>query len=239
MLNILEFNKDFKKMYKTSLIKLNGTKLSNQNTFEMGHIDANTGKNINNGWQDRIRLKDYINVKPNSRYFIKSNIVTNIGLRFYDKNKKYLSYVFDKSPIVFDTPVDCYYIRFIVLTTNIDFIRIIIEPLKISQNLKIGLTFETGSINYSTGKDQNLASTLRTDFIEVQENETYKLRYYNSNIVYGLRCYDKDKNYINGEAINSNIISIPTGVNFIRLIRKDLSEPNEYLERIWKYVKKF
>ena len=134
--------------------------------------------------------------------------------------------------VIFDAPSNCYYIRFIVDRANINNIRVIIEPLKISQNLKINLTFEVGSINYSTGKDQNLASTLRTDFIEVQENETYKIRYYNSNIVYGLRCYDKDKNYLNGEAINSNIITIPSNVCFIRIIRKDLSKPYEYLERI-------
>ena len=224
MLNILEFNKDFKKMYKTNLIKLN------EKFFEVGKIDGKTGQNTD--VYGRIRLKDYISVKPNSKYLIKSNDGVNIGIRFYDKNKKYLSSYFHSRRVIFDTPTDCNYIRFIDETTNINFIRIIFEPLKIYQNLKIDLTFEVGSINYSTGQNQNLASTLRTDFIEVQENETYKLRYYNENIVYGLRCYDKDKNYLNGEAINSNIITIPTGVNFIRLIRKDLSEPNEYLERI-------
>ena len=231
MLNFLEFNKDFKKMYKTNLIKLNGK------FFELGDIDSKSGQNRYS--DSRIRLKDYITAKPNSKYFIKTNVGNNIGIRFYDKNKKYLGSCFHSRRVIFDTPPDCYYIRFIVETTDLENIRVIIEPLKISQNLKINLTFEVGSINYSTGQNQNLASTLRTDFIEVQENETYKLRYYNNNIVYGLRCYGKDKNYINGEAINSNIITIPSGVNFIRLIRKDLSEPNEYLERIWKYVKKF
>ena len=211
-------------MYKTNLIKLNGK------FFELGDINSTTGEN---SWSDsRIRLKDYISVKPNSKYLIKSNDGVNIGIRFYDKNKKYLSSYFHSRRVIFDTPPDCCYIRFIDETTNINFIRIIIEPLKILPNLKISLTFEQCSINYTTGQNQNLSSTLRTDFIEVQENETYKIRYYNENIVYGLRCYDKDKNYLNGVAINSNIITIPSGVNFIRLIRKDLSKPNEYLERI-------
>ena len=224
MLNVLEFNKDFKKMYKTNLIKLNGK------FFELGDIDSKSGQNRYS--DSRIRLKDYISVKPNSKYLIKSNVGNNIGIRFYDRDKNYLSSTSNIKKVVFDTSVNCCYIRFIDETTNINFIRIIFEPLKIYQNLKIDLTFETGSINYSTGKDQNLASTLRTDFIEVQENETYKLRYYNSNIIYGLRCYDKDKNYLNGQGIETNIISIPSGTHFIRLIRKDLSKPNEYLERI-------
>ena len=224
MHNVLEFNNDFKKMYKANIIKLDRT------FFEMGGINSSTGQNSNSS--SIIRLKDYINVNPNSRYLAQTNL-GNIGISFYDKNKKYLVPVFSNSKrIIFDTPENCYYIRFIVISRDILYMHFILEPLKISQNLKINLTFEVGSINYTTGQNQNLSSTLRTDFIEVQENETYKLRYYNENIVYGLRCYDKDKNYINGVAINSNIITIPTGVNFIRLIRKDLSNPNEYLERI-------
>ena len=177
MLNILEFNKDFKKMYKTNLIKLNGE------YFEIGSINSSNGQNENNS--NRIRVIDYISVKPNSKYLIKSNVVGNIGLRFYDKDKKYIPHaiIFNIRRVVFDTPVNCYYIRFIIEKSKVENIRGIFEPLKISQNLKIDLTFEVGSINYSTGQNQNLASTLRTDFIEVQENETYKLRYYNENIV--------------------------------------------------------
>ena len=231
MLNILEFNKDFKRMYKTNLIKLN------EKFFEVGNIDGKTGQNTD--VYGRIRLKDYISVKPKSKYLVKANVNLNIGIRFYDKNKNYIGLFSNIRRVVFDTSVNCYYIRFIIEKSKVENIRGIFEPLKISQNLKINLTFEVGSINYSTGQNQNLSSTLRTDFIEVQENEKYKLRYYNNNIVYGLRCYDKDKHYLKPDEINSNIITIPTGVNFIRLIRKDLSEPNEYLERIWKYVKKF
>ena len=224
MFNFLEFNNDFKKMYKTDLIKLN------EKFFEIGDINSTTGQN---SWSDtRIRLINYISVKPKSRYFIKSNIGINIGIRFYDKDKKYKGSVFNKRKVIFNTPVDCYYIRFLVETTDLENIRVIIEPLILQQNLKIGLKFEQGSINYSTGQNQNMAATLRTDFIEVQENEKYKLRYYNSNIVYGLRCYDKDKHYLKPDEINSNIITIPSGTRYIRIIRKDLSEPNEYLERI-------
>ena len=224
MLNFLELNNDYKKMYKTNLIKLN------KKFFEIGDINSTNGEH---SWSDtRIRLKDYISVNPKSKYLIKSNIGINIGIRFYDKDKKYKGSVFNKRKVIFNTPVDCCYIRFLVETTDLENIRVIIEPLILSQNLKIGLTFEQGSINYSTGQNQPLTSTLRTDFIEVQENEKYKLRYYNNNIVYGLRCYDKDKHYLNPGEINSNIITIPSGVNFIRLIRKDLSKPEEYLERI-------
>lgn len=224
MLNILEFNNDFKKMYKTNLIKLN------EKFFEVGNIDGKTGQNTD--VYGRIRLKDYISVNPNSKYLVKANVNLNIGIRFYDKNKNYIGLFSNIRRVIFDTPVNCYYIRFIIEKSKVENIRGIFEPLKIYQNLKIDLTFETGSINYSTGQNQNLSSTLRTDFIKVQENETYKIRYYNSNIIYGLRCYDKDKNYLNGQGIETNIISIPSGTHFIRLIRKDLSKPNEYLERI-------
>ena len=62
MFNILEFNKDFKRMYKTNLIKLNGE------YFEIGSINSSNGQNENNS--KRIRLIDYISVKPNSKYFI-------------------------------------------------------------------------------------------------------------------------------------------------------------------------
>ena len=224
MLNVLEFNKDFKKMYKTNLIKLNGK------FFEIGSINSSNGQNENSS--NRIRLIDYISVKPNSKYFIQVNVNGNIGLRFYDKNKKYTRGIFNMKKVIFDAPSNCYYIRFIIEKSKVENIRGIFEPLKIFPNLKINLTFEVGSINYSTGQNQNLSTTLRTDFIEVKENETYKIRYYNENIVYGLRCYGKDKNYLNGEAINSNIITIPSNVCFIRIIRKDLSKPYEYLERI-------
>ena len=224
MFNILEFNKDFKKMYKTNLIKLN------EKFFEVGNIDGKTGQNTD--VYGRIRLKDYISVNPNSKYLLKANVNLNIGIRFYDKNKNYIGLFSNIRRVIFDTPVNCYYIRFIIEKSKVENIRAIFEPLKISQNLKINLTFEQGSINYSTGQNQNMTATLRTDFIEVQENEKYKIRYYNSNIVYGLRCYDKDKKYLKPEEVNSNIITIPTGVKFIRLIRKDLSKPEEYLERI-------
>ena len=131
MLNILEFNKDFKKMYKTNLIKLN------KKFFEIGDINSTTGEN---SWSDtRIRLNDYITVKPKSKYLIKSNIGINIGIRFYGKDKKYKGSVFNKRKVIFNTPVDCYYIRFLVETTDLENIRVIIEPLLISQNLKISL----------------------------------------------------------------------------------------------------
>lgn len=230
MLNFLELNNDYKKMYKTNLIKINGTKLTTQKHFEMGNIDINSGQNISS--DNRVRLVEYISINPNSKYFIKSNIKSNMGLRFYDKDKNYIGSTYGNKSVVFNTAENCYYIRFIIETKELAFIRVIIEPLLLSQNLKIDLKFEQGSINYSTGQNQNLASTLRTDFIEVQENEKYKLRYYNSNIVYGLRCYDKDKHYLKPDEINSNIITIPSGTHYIRIIRKDLSKPDEYLERI-------
>ena len=230
MHDFLELNNDYKKMYPIKYIKLYGPFANGQKHFEMGNIDINSGQNINS--DNRVRLVYYMSINPNSKYFIKSNLGDNIGLRFYDNNKNYIGATFGNKSVAFNTPENCYYIRFIIETKEFYFIRVIIEPLRISQNSKIDLNFEQGSINYSTGQNQNMAATLRTDFIEVHENEKYKLRYYNANIVYGLRCYDKDKHYLKPEEINTNIITIPSGVNFIRIIRKDLSGPNEYLERI-------
>lgn len=195
--------------------------------YERGFISMQNGEVSQSPSYPNAYSSEFIAV--NNSYYITNLNKSKNRIRLYDKDKKYIGN-YDKFS---DINVNKYnfgnnvnYIRILCLYGVQNHITLIEMPI-----YKY-LTFETGSINYSTGQNQNMTTTLRTNFIEVKENEKYKLRYYNENIVYGLRCYDKDKNYINGEAINSNIITIPSATHFIRLIRKDLSEPYEYLERI-------
>lgn len=96
------------------------------NKWESGDIDLNTG--VNKDRTDRIRLINYIKVKPNTSYKIDiTNLVLgkNIGLRCYDISKTYISggLIGDikSSTYTFTTPENCYYIRFIVETTDINF----------------------------------------------------------------------------------------------------------------------
>lgn len=195
--------------------------------YERGFISMGNGEVLQSSSYPNAYSSEFIPV--NNSYYITNLNKSKNRIRLYGKDKKYIRNCDEFSNIKYskyDFGNNVYYIRILCLYGVQNHITLIEIPI-----YKY-LIFETGSINFSTGQNQNLSSTLRTDFIEVQENEKYKIRYYNENIIYGLRCYDKDKNYINGEAINSNIITIPTGTNFIRLIRKDLSEPYEYLERI-------
>ena len=98
------------------------------NEWESGDINLG-GVNYDN--INRIRLVNYIELKPNTIYrldIINSVPILNTGLigaRFYDSSKKYLGNDLAgniKSPTyTFTTPADCYYIRFIVETTDTNF----------------------------------------------------------------------------------------------------------------------
>ena len=195
--------------------------------YERGFISMGNGEVIQSPSYPNAYSSEFIPV--NNSYYITNLNKSKNRIRLYDKDKKYIRNFDEFSNISvnkYNFGNNVYYIRIVNLYEIPKHATLIEIPIYKD------LTFEVGSINYSTGQNQNMAATLRTDFIEVQENEKYKLRYYNNNIVYGLRCYDKDKHYLKPDEINSNIITIPTGINFIRLIRKDLSKPEEYLERI-------
>lgn len=99
------------------------------NVWEIGDIDYNTGA-INNINSSRIRLINYIKVKPNTSYKMDiTNLVlgNSIGLRNYDISKTYIFSgsgaigKISKAPLYFTTPEDCYYIRFIAETKDINF----------------------------------------------------------------------------------------------------------------------
>lgn len=98
------------------------------NIWESGDINLG-GVNYDN--INRIRLVNYIELKPNTIYRLD---ITNsvpilnsgiIGTRFYDSSKKYLGNDLAgniKSPTyTFTTPADCYYIRFIAETRDTNF----------------------------------------------------------------------------------------------------------------------
>lgn len=98
------------------------------NEWESGDINLG-GVNYDN--INRIRLVNYIELKPNTIYrldIINSVPILNsglIGTRFYDSSKKYLGNDLAgniKSPTyTFITPADCYYIRFIAETRDTNF----------------------------------------------------------------------------------------------------------------------
>lgn len=78
--------------------------------WEQGSISSSNGQNENDN--TRIRTVGYIPVKPNTQYYFKTE--KTLGLRFYDANKTYLSYITTVSGVN-TTPQNCYYLRFIVL----------------------------------------------------------------------------------------------------------------------------
>lgn len=109
------------------------------NEWERGDIDLNTG--VNKDPTDRIRLVNDIQVKSNTTYRIDTvslmNITTyyaNVGARYYDISKTYISGGpignIKSSTYTFTTPKDCYYIRFIAETKDINFKIYLREVIK-------------------------------------------------------------------------------------------------------------
>ena len=75
---------------------------------------------------DRVRTKNYIEVEPNTNYTLKRYNVNNtqLGLRFYDKNKNYIGFGSATTGAIynFTTKVndnDVYYVRWIDLENNL------------------------------------------------------------------------------------------------------------------------
>ena len=99
------------------------------NVWEKGNIDSSTG--LNSEYGTRIRLKNFIKVVPNTNYriditnLVEINNVGYIGIRYYDLINNYINYFqvgnLTKSTFIFTTPEDCYYIRFIAETKDINF----------------------------------------------------------------------------------------------------------------------
>ena len=99
------------------------------NVWERGNISGSTG--LNTVYNTRIRLVNYIEVKPNTLYRI--DIINNVqpvspgnsGVRYYNISKEFIkpSQIgnISKSVWKFTTPANCYYIRFIAETTDTNF----------------------------------------------------------------------------------------------------------------------
>ena len=99
------------------------------NEWESGDILFATGEDSNAN-MSRIRLINYIKVKPNAIYridIVNKSRGESIGLRSYDISKTYIYSgsgaigKISKAPLYFTTSENCYYIRFIAETTDTNF----------------------------------------------------------------------------------------------------------------------
>ena len=103
--------------YQDSIKKSTGKNLCNT-TFELGGIDTTTGQN--GSGTDRVRTKDYVEVKPNTTYTL-SGVQGSRVVCFYNSSKAYLSYEVVGSQSTsgtFITPNDTSYIRWYIIQTN-------------------------------------------------------------------------------------------------------------------------
>ena len=103
--------------YQDSIKKSTGKNLCNT-TFELGGIDTTTGQN--GSGTDRVRTKDYVEVKPNTTYTL-SGVQGSRIVCFYNSSKAYLSYEVVGSQSTsgtFITPNDTSYIRWYIIQTN-------------------------------------------------------------------------------------------------------------------------
>ncbi len=80
---------------------------------EPGYIDVGNGAEISDS--NKIRMKNYMPVLPNTTYYKKTGTNTNGGAQafwnvYYDENKNYISYG-NSGAGTFTTPANCHYIR--------------------------------------------------------------------------------------------------------------------------------
>lgn len=101
---------------KVDAIKTTGVNLWNEE-WEVGSINITTG--VDTSEQDRIRMKGYLPVLPNTSYYctLISDDSTKRGyFCYYDQNKKHIAYSGMPSQYemnkVFTTPLNCYFVRF-------------------------------------------------------------------------------------------------------------------------------
>lgn len=124
--------------------------------WEVGSISNTTGLNANA--TDRIRSVNYVAVKPGTQYFVSGP--HTVGLRFYDSDRNYLGYS-TKLNASFITAENCYYIRFIILTSEYSYDTSINYPSSDHDyhpgnvqtvNITLGDTVYGGTLNVSTGR---------------------------------------------------------------------------------------
>lgn len=91
------------------------------NVWESGNINLGTGELVDAS--DRIRLVNYLEVKPNTKYRIDSVIKRPIyGVRCYGKDKVFISSLYAELGLennsIFITPSGCYYLRLVAVTPD-------------------------------------------------------------------------------------------------------------------------
>ena len=74
---------------------------------ESGYIEASSGREVAD--PNKIRMKNYVSVRPNTSYFKKSPV--SFWNVYFDRDKNYISYGSAGGNTVFTTPENCYYIR--------------------------------------------------------------------------------------------------------------------------------
>ena len=87
--------------------------LIDQNGLEQGGLDTTYGADYTT--TAALRTPDYISIKPNTTYSISWIYPSgNMSARYYDSSKNFIGIggVFTSSPSTFNTPSNCYYIRF-------------------------------------------------------------------------------------------------------------------------------
>lgn len=110
--------------FRSEIINITGSINLFDGELEEGHINAITGENENAN--DRIRSKNFIEIPSNISKICVIRTISGgtFGLRFYDKDKTFMSYIADsKRPkaniLWFDVPENTKYIRFIDITNDL------------------------------------------------------------------------------------------------------------------------
>lgn len=108
------------------------------NAWVNGDISVDSGAEYSSG-SSRIKLKDYIQVQPNTTYYCDTFSETvysgtgKIGVRYYKNDKTFISGggigIAKTSYNKFTTPEDCYYIKFIVETLDTNY-KMYLRPVK-------------------------------------------------------------------------------------------------------------
>lgn len=92
-----------------------GANLWNE-VWEVGGIDNTTGDNYPT--TSYFRSKDFIPVVPNSNIYIAKATNNTLGFRFYDSNKNFISSLTISTIVSITIPNNCYYVRFVNVSTN-------------------------------------------------------------------------------------------------------------------------
>ena len=99
--------------YDNNSIYVVGHNISDED-YEPGYIDIDTGEDARSN--DTKRTKNYIKIKPNTRYCFVSSAVSNVRMIFYGADKSYIGKFGnnDPNPQVFTTPNNAYFLRYYI-----------------------------------------------------------------------------------------------------------------------------